>query len=442
MQVKEKLLYTGERIREWFEKTYKRKVFLDYSAGAPMYKLALSNFKTLQKKFANPGGIYLRSVRNRKLLEEYRNKLLRNLGAKGTDSIVFTRGGTEANNIAIQGFLHDLIYNASIDFIPHIIISNIEHSSVRNIIYSYAQRGMISYSELPVDEHGIVDISNLRSMIKEETVLISVMLVNNETGAIQPVKEIAKIIRSYKKKKESQNTLFDAPYLHTDAIQAPKTLSINVAQLGVDLLVLSGAKIGASSSSGLIFVKEGTPITGLYMGGHQEYEIRPGTEDVPILVSFSKVLLRTLNNSELMHEKYSNLREEFIRQLKAVSDSVMKNYQFEITSEDNSEDYVPNIIHLMMPEVSPERVIIELDALGILVSSHSVCNSGEVNSHVIDAIFEARGKEANVSGLRFSLGPSTTKYDLSRAANALQKVLLKLQKESHMVQGNIIHEKD
>ncbi len=369
-----------------------KKIYLDYASGTS----------------ANAGAIHELGVKERSKLGYARARVARVLGARSTE-IIFTSGATESNNLAILGL-----------GAGHIVTTNIEHASV---LETCKHRGSVTFVE--VEANGIVDPKKIQKALRKDTVLVSVMYANNEIGTVQPIREIAKEIRHYKKnhphltspllrgrKKEGVYPLF-----HTDAVQAINYLPINVEKLGVDLLSLNASKIYGPKGVGALYVRAGTPLKSIMFGGDQEMGLRPGTENV----AGALALARALEDTE-------KLKDKEIKRLKILQDYFIKKLsKFKFVVNGDLENRLPNNLNITVPHIPSDLLVIELSARGIYASAKSACKSGDGKaSHVIKAI-NPSAKDTDGS-LRFSLGRATTKKDIDATVQALKEILTKLKK--------------
>ncbi|MDE2399905.1 MAG: cysteine desulfurase [Patescibacteria group bacterium] len=369
------------------------KIYLDYAASVS----------------PNPSSIHEFGVEAKKKLEKARVETANILGARASE-IIFTSGGTESNNLAIQG----VVLSSKEKGLPHIITTNIEHASVIETFQMLEKRKLAQISIVEVEATGIVDPKKIKKAIKKNTVLISVMYANNEIGTIQPIKEIAKEIRHYKKQNKINNIFF-----HTDAVQAVNYLDLNVEKLGVDMLTISGSKILGAGRVGVLYKKKSVPLVSLFYGGDQEMGLRPGTENLEAIVKFSKALKLTQKIKDKEVLRLKKLRDYFFTKLSKIP--------FKIVRNGDLNHRLPNNINITIPNIPSDLLVIELSALGIMASAKSACKSGDGKaSHVIKAINKDI-KETDGS-LRFSLGRDTTKADIDYTLKAFSQILFKLKK--------------
>ena len=357
----------------------------------------------------NPSSLHASGVKARRVLEGARLTIARFLGARPTE-IIFTSGGTEANNLALIGIIlaHEKKHS-----VPHVITTNIEHSSVLEPLRALEKRGSITVSFVPVRSDGIVDVQDIKKAITENTLLISVMYANNEIGTIQPIGEIAKLVR-HRKKHTGQEI-----YFHTDAVQAVSTLSVDVQKLGVDLLTISGTKIKGARGAGVLYRKSGVPLVPLMYGGEQEGGIRPGTENTKAILSLAHGLSRI--DTEKDTKKMTVLRDYFFKKIISDKTSVACGVQV----NGSLKHRLAHNINITFPKIPSDLFVIELSAMGIEVSSKSACkNSDSSGSYVIAALSPELGKD--IGGLRISLGPTTSKKDIDYLLKSIVRILKKL----------------
>ncbi len=395
----------------------------------------------------NPSSIHEQGVVARKSLEKARS-IVANLLEARPKEIIFTSGGTESNNLAIQGLVfawrknnqaknQDQNKENKEKRLPHLITTNIEHSSVLETFKLLAERGLAEVTFVPVEPNGIVDPKKIKKEIKKNTILVSVMYANNEIGTIQPIKEIAKEIRHWNKENtgrqnfpRSSDLRVPIParpsenfpsrvFFHTDAVQAVNYLDLNVEKLGVDLLTLSGTKIEEAGRVGVLYKRTSATLENIYGGGDQESGLRPGTENLLDIIKFSKALAAAQKIKEKESARVSKLRDYFIEKLG------IKNEKFIFNGD--IKNTLPNIINITIPKIPSDLLVIELSAKGIMASSKSACKAGDGKaSYVIEAL---RGKMNEVDGsLRFSLGRRTSKKDIDYTLGALAQILTKLKK--------------
>lgn len=375
-------------------------IYLDYAAATPVDSVAMTAMQPFfSDNFYNPSAVYqaARSVRGQ--LERARAEVASVLGAKDQE-IIFTAGGTEANNLAIHGIMQQYPKG-------NVVVSSIEHESVLEPARQYECR------IAPVTKKGIIDLDVLESLIDEQTVLVSVMYANNEIGTIQPLKEIAALIQ--KKRAERANTKLRTQnyelYFHTDACQAANYLDLHVSRLNVDFMTLNGGKIYAPKQSGCLYVRAGTSLTSRLQGGGQESSLRSGTENVAACIGFATMLQKVQRERKAEAVRLAGLRNQFIATL---SQKIPNS-----TINGDTKHRLPNNLNITIPGADGERLLMELDEAGVQVATGSACTaSNDTPSHVLLALGLSVA-EANAS-LRLTFGQPTTAAD---AETAIQRIV-------------------
>ncbi len=396
------------------------KVYLDHASATPIASLVSVNMMKFSKEnFANPSAIHNSGIKVKKILEEIRREVAEFLGAHSNE-VIFTSGATESNNLAILG-----IINKNTQYIlPHIVTTNIEHASVLEVCKYLEKTKKAEVTYIEVEKNGIVDSKKIRKALKINTVLVSVMYANNEIGTIQPIREIAKAIRHYKKISVKDSPSRNYPIFHTDATQAINYLPINVERLGIDLLSFNSGKIYGPKGVGALYIRRNTLIQKIIFGGDQEFVFRPGTENVVNILGFKEALalIEKIKNKESV--RLTKLRDYFFKELQKVSKTIFNN-KFIING--SLKNRLPNNINITIPKIPSDLLVIELSSRGIETSSRSACKIGDSKaSHVIKAI-NKNIKETDGS-LRFSLGRNTTKKDVIYTIQNLSELLKKLKK--------------
>jgi len=389
-----------------FDKKPNKYIYFDYAASAK----------------ANPSSIHSAGIDAKNKLQNSRMVVAGVLGVK-PEEIIFTSGGTESNNLAIQG----VVLNWQDKGLPHIITTNIEHPSVIETFKLLEKRKLAQITIVPVETNGIVDPKKIKKEIKKNTVLVSVMYANNEIGTIQPIKEIAKEIRYFRK---INSTTF--PLFHTDAVQAVNYLDLTTDKLGVDLLSLSGSKIEGAGRVGVLYKKKTIKLAKVFGGGDQEGGVRPGTENLSEIIKFSSALKIAQNTKEKENKRLEKLRDYFIERLQALD--IRKSGVQRPQLNGDLKNRLPNNINVTFPKIPSDLLVVELSAKGIMASSKSACKSGESgSSYVINAIHQKRDSQVDsgIGGVRFSLGKDTTKKDIDYTVKVLAKILTKLKKWYH-----------
>ncbi len=337
----------------------------------------------------------------RAAVDKARRQVAALIGSRANE-IVFTSGGTEANSLAIRG-----ICEAAEAHGKHVITSAIEHPSVRGVIDQLEKRGW-DVTRLPVYEDGIVRVEDLREAIRDDTILISVMMANNEIGTVQPVKEIGEIVRG-ERDREHRHLWF-----HIDAVQAAGRLPIDVQSLNCDLLTLSAHKIYAPKGIGALFIRRGVRIIPQQIGGHQERERRAGTESVANVVAFGAAAELAQGEMDSRNAHTQRLRDRFEAEVKTrIGDLVLNG---------NPEHRLPHLSNISFRFIEGEGLLIHLDMQGVAVSTGSACSSGTLEpSPVVLAL--GRNDELARGSIRFSFGKDNTDEDIDYAVLALTKAV-------------------
>lgn len=385
-----------------------RRVYLDNSATTPIDREVVeAMLPFLTEKFGNASSIHFFGQEARAAVDKARHQVAEIINARPNE-IVFTSGGTEANNLAIRGLLE-----ANEKHGKHIITSEIEHSAVKEVCQDLERRGFeVSY--LPVYEDGIVKIEDVRNAIRDETVLISIMTANNEIGTIQPVEEIGKIVRHQKEKGRKV-------WFHTDAVQAAGKITVDVEEINCDLLSISAHKLYAPKGVGALYVRRGARLHAQNIGGHQERERRGGTESVPHIVAFGKACEMAKNNLRQTAEHLKNLRDKFEQSV----GEIISDFEF----NGNRENRLPHISNISFSSIEGEGLLINLDLQGVAVSTGSACSSGSLEpSPVIRAL--GRNDELARGAIRFSFGKDNTSEDVEYVLEVLPKAIDNLRRLS------------
>ncbi|HAV92972.1 TPA: cysteine desulfurase NifS [candidate division WOR-3 bacterium] len=379
-----------------------KSVYLDNNATTKVDKEVVeSMMKYLKDDYGNPSSLYTLGQNARSAVEDSRKRVASILNCEPRD-VFFTGSGTESDNIAVKGVARRYKNKGN-----HIITSAIEHHAVLKSVEHLAKEGF-TYDIAKVGEDGIVDVDHLKSLIKPETILISVMYANNETGAIQPIEEIGKIA----KEREI--------YFHTDAVQGAGKLTLDVKKLNVDMLSLSGHKFHAPKGIGILYKRTGINPIPLFHGGHHELSVRPSTENVPYIVAVAKALEIAYRDIDEHRAKQTMLKER----LKA---GITKNIgNILLNTPDNS---VFNTLNISFVGIEGESILFSLDEFGIAVSTGSACTSGSLEaSHVIMAM--GRDHTTSHGSVRFSLSKYTTEEEIDYTIDKVKSVVEKIRKIS------------
>ena len=380
-------------------------IYLDHSATTPVRAEVLeAMLPHFSLGFGNPSSIYTIGQEARKAVDDAREQAARILGARMSE-IVFTSGGTESDNAALKGAAFALRHTGN-----HIITTAIEHHAVLHTCHQLERFGFdVTY--IPVDEYGIVDPQSIARAVTDETVLVSVMMANNEIGTIQPVAEIARIVKAEAQRRSRTIVM------HTDAVQAAGFLDINVRALGVDLMSLSAHKIYGPKGVGLLYVKRGTSFEAQNAGGGQERQRRSGTENVPGIVGMSEALRLAASEREQVAANCLRLRDKLID---GIFDSIDR-----VHLNGHPTQRLPNNVNISFEDIEGEPVLLGLDFAGVCASSGSACSSASLEpSHVLLAI--RRSPELAQGSLRITLGRDNTDEDVDYLLAVLPEIVGKL----------------
>ncbi len=375
-------------------------IYLDYAAATPLDLKVLAAMRPyFNNKFYNPSATYEMARLTRKAIDTARSQTAVILGVRPME-IIFTAGGTESNNLAIHGLMRR--YPGK-----KVIVSSIEHESVLAPAHSY------NCVEAAVSQNGIIDLIAFQKLIDSETVLISVMYANNEVGTIQPIQELAAIIRQIlADRKRAGNSL--PLYFHSDATQAANYLDLHVSRLGLDLMTLNGGKIYGPKQSGLLWLRQGIELEPLLQGGGQERNIRSGTENVPNIVGFSAALEIAQTTKTAEAARLRQLQQLFFKLLSEVIPNGRIN--------GSPIKRLPNNVHITIPGQDNERLLIGLDEAGIMAAAGSACSaSQEIPSHILKAMGLSDADAR--SSLRFTLGRGTTEQAIRYTVDTLARLI-------------------
>ena len=385
-----------------------RRVYLDNSATTPVDPAVVeAMLPYLTGKFGNASSIHFFGQEARAAVDKARHQVAALINARPNE-IVFTSGGTEANNLAIRGLIE-----ANTKYGKHIVTSAIEHSAVMNVCEDLEKHGY-TVTYLPVYENGVVKIEDVKAAITDETALISIMTANNEIGTIQPIHEIGQFVRSLR---EAGKKI----WFHTDAVQAAGKMSVDVEEIGCDLLSISAHKIYAPKGVGALYVRRGVRLHSQNIGGHQERERRGGTESVPNIVAFGKACEIAMADLAETSATLRKLRDRFESK---VSETIT-----DIVFNGDHDKRLPNISNISFRSVEGEGLLINLDMQGVAVSTGSACSSGSLEpSPVIRAL--GREDELARGAIRFSFGRYNTAEDIDQVLSVLPDAVQNLRRLS------------
>lgn len=399
-----------------------KRIYLDYASATPVLSGALAAQCAATQLIGNPGSIHLEGVRADEALEDAREKIARELGSKARE-IIFTSGGTEANNLAVLGFARNLAQKKSLNnshnhasplYGTHWIVSSIEHASVLGCFGEIERLGGTVHFVDP-DNRGIITPDAVAQLLKKETVYVSIGWANSEIGVVQPLAHIAKIIRAHEKQHGSQ-IIF-----HTDAGQAPLYKASTVHALGVDLLTLDSGKLYGPRGVGALWIDNRVELSGTTFGGKQERGLRAGTENVALAVGFATAFAAVARERTDEAKRLETLRDSFARNIGTEIDGVIENGDRKHT--------LPHMFNISIPHIDSEYLVLALDHRGIALSTKSACHEGEESrSHVVETLGGEEWRARNT--LRFSLGRETTARELTRTTAVLKELVKHFQSQN------------
>ncbi len=382
-----------------------KSIYFDHAATTPIrseVRAAMEPF--LADEFYNPSSLYSAARKTRLALEEARSKVAQVLGAK-TSEVIFTAGGTESVNLAIRGVLQGRTLQNT-----NAVTTAIEHDAVMKSIEQF------DHKIVPVKADGIVDVAEMEKAIDDQTILVSVMYANNEIGTVQPIAEVSKLITNVRQDRQKRKVALPI-YFHTDACQAPDYLDLHVSRLGIDLMSLNGSKIYGPKQTGCLYVRTGTEIGPMILGGGQERNLRSGTENVAGSIGFAGALELAQVERESEAKRLTELRDYTLGELKKSFDDLIIN--------GHPTRRLANNINLTIPGIDGESAVLYLDKAGIMVSTGSACSTGNTEpSHVLLALGRTEA-EANAS-LRLSFGRGTTKPEVDYFLKVLPPIIKRL----------------
>jgi len=378
-------------------------IYLDHAATTPMAEEVVEAMTPVYSEvFGNPSSIHSFGRKARQLMDNARRTVAESIHSN-EKNIIFTSGATEANNLALIGTARANCYKGK-----HIITTKQEHHAVLHAT-EYLEKEGFDVTYLPVYSDGKISINDLKDALSDETILVSIMYVNNETGVIQPINDIAGVLKDSK------------AYFHTDAVQAFGLMNIDVQTLGVDLLSVSSHKINGPNGIGFLYAKEDVPIEPQFYGGEQERKKRPGTENIAGIVGFQKAIELVMENKDKRRKTYEGFREAFINVLRD------EDIDFKINGDRGS--IIASTLNISFPGVNVETLLMSFDLDGIAASSGSACTAGSIEpSHVLVAMY-GKDTDRTKNSVRFSFGIHNTMEDIEEAAARIAKIVNRLTKE-------------
>jgi cysteine desulfurase len=383
-----------------------RRIYLDHAATTPTRpEVVKAMLPFFTHAFGNPSSIYSYGREARGAVEEARTKVAELIGAR-SEEIVFTSGGTEADNYALKGVAYANKHKGN-----HIITTSIEHNAVMEVCKFLEARGF-RITRLPVDKYGLVDPDEAKRAITDKTILISVMHANNEVGTIEPVEEIGTIAREA------------GVYFHSDAVQTVGHIPVKVDKLKVDLLAISGHKLYGPKGVGALYFREGAKLVPLMHGGEQEKRRRAGTENVPAIVGLGRAVELAGQEIGREAERLVYLRDKLIKGLREKIDHIRLN--------GHPTRRLPNNVNVSVDFVEGESLLLNLDLEGICASTGSACSSASPEpSHVLLAL--GVPPEQAYGSLRFTLGRENTEADVERVLEVLPGIVARLRAMSPLL---------
>ncbi|MFJ7697125.1 cysteine desulfurase family protein [Lysinibacillus fusiformis] len=377
-------------------------IYLDHAATSPMNGQVIEAMTTaMQHVFGNASSIHGAGREARKYLDDARDILAKSIGAQAGE-IIFTSGGTEADNTAILGTVYARAKEGK-----HIITTQVEHHAVLHTCEKLERDGFdVTY--LPVDKAGRVAVEDVQKALRDDTILVTIMYGNNEVGTIQPIAEIGELLQ------EHQATF------HTDAVQAYGLEQFDVGQLKVDLLSVSAHKINGPKGVGFLFQKAGTPLANYALGGAQEKKRRAGTENIPAIIGFATAVQVANKLREEKRSLYNHFKQIML--------DVFSQEKLAFHVNGDKEQSLPHVLNISFEGMEVESFLVNLDMAGICVSSGSACTAGSIDpSHVLVAMF-GQGTEELRNSIRFSFGQDLTEKDIRDAAEKTAQIVKKLAK--------------
>ncbi|RME60776.1 cysteine desulfurase [Candidatus Parcubacteria bacterium] len=400
-----------------------QRIYLDYAATTPIApEVARAMAPYLSEKFGNPNSLHQYGQEARAAVDAARARAAEILGLDplaGFREIIFTGSATEANNLALRGVVRKALMDNAVPR-PKVLISAGEHKSVRETALALRAEG-VEVAFIPLTTRGTVRLDALRQHIDERTVLVSVMYVNNETGAVQPIEKIAAMVAAVRAEKKNGYPLF-----HTDAVQAFQCFSCGPRELGVDMMTLSAHKLYGPKGVGLLYVRLApTPharalgpravLAPLITGGGQEFGVRSGTENVAGIVGFVRALELAAARRDKARRHLGKLQQRFWERLRAAIPHLRRN---------GDAAGSPHILNITFPAVRAEELVLRLDLEGIAVSSGSACSSRAAEaSHVLEAMGLSHAQV--LRSVRISFGMPTTAREVDRAVRSITMIFSK-----------------
>ena len=375
-------------------------IYLDHAATTPTDpQVVEAMLPYFTENYGNPGGLYAKGLQAKLTLGATRKIIADIVHAANPEEIIFTGSGTESDNLAILG-----VARANKKKGKHIIVSAVEHHAVLHPAEQLEKEGFeVSYA--PVDALGQVQPKTIEALLRDDTILVSVMYANNEVGTINPLNAIGKIVQK------------NGALMHTDACQAAGALDLDVRKLHVDLLTINGSKLYGPKGVGALYARRGVALQSIIFGGGQEKNLRSGTENVPLIVGLAKALLLAQDNRERENERLTKLRDYFMQGILTTIPKTRLN--------GHPTERLPNNVNVTIMDIEGEAFLLYMDAKGVACSTGSACTSTTLDpSHVITAM--GLPYEFAHGSIRFTLGHATTKKDLDYVLNIMPPIVERL----------------
>ncbi len=375
---------------------------MDHAATSPMHPKVIDRmYEVMKDQFGNPSSIHAYGRQARNILDNARAVVASSIGAHENE-IIFTSGGTEADNYAIFGIAEGKEAKGK-----HIITTEIEHHAVLHACQELEKKGYeVTY--LSVNEYGLIDLNEFKAALREDTILVTIMYGNNEVGAIQPIKEIGLLLKDH------------PAVFHTDAVQAYGLEDIDVKEQHIDLLSVSSHKINGPKGIGFLYVKNGIKLNPQLFGGEQEKKRRAGTENVPSLAGFQLAV-------EISQQDRLQKREQF-KKYKEILIGILKDNNISFKQNGLVDNTLPHVLNLSFPGTNVEAMLVNLDLAGIAASSGSACTAGSIEpSHVLVSMF-GKESERTKNSIRFSFGLNNTEQQIEKVGHELVKIINRLTK--------------
>lgn len=399
-------------------------IYLDYAATTPADKKVIQKMLPyFQKKFGNPSSIHFFGREAKNAIIDSR-KIWADFFGVSIDNIIFTGSATESNNLAIKGFFNYLKEKNKVKNLSsfHVITTTFEHKSVLETFKDLSQNEGLSITFINPSSEGLINPQDIKRALKDNTVLVSVMYVNNEIGTVQPIKEIAETIAEFRishkteefKLKTQEQEKSHYPFFHCDCVQAVQFYDCNLKNLGIDFAVASGHKIYGPKGIGVLAATDTSFIRSIMKGGQQENNLRPGTENTAFIVGLGQALKDIIKNKSKNCDKISSLKK---RLLNGIIKIYPKGYVNGLTLKT-----APHILNYCFKGLDGQTLLIHLDLEGVAVSTGSACASGKIEpSHVLLSL-GLNSVDAK-SSIRFSLGKFTTKEEIDKTLKILSKII-------------------